>query len=276
MWKTFGHKQITNILEKQLATGRLPHAYLFYGPEGVGKKMLALEFAKKILDSEQIARHPDFNLLDVSGEITVEPTLEFIGKIGFKPFLAAKKVAVINNAQDLNAQSSNALLKTLEEPAENSILILVASFGGVLPTIVSRCQVLRFNFLSGNELKNLSQQQNLKVSEEILALSFGQPSRLIRLCEDGEFLKAEKDSVLAYQQILSQNLGDKFANLSSLAELEALEIEGRLKSWLFWQIFRLKKNPLEFARVSALLKALLGLRQNFNKKLVMQKLFLSI
>src|SRR5260221_2148399 len=87
-------------------------------------------------------------MLDMEGEITVEPILDFIGKLRFKPFMGSKIIAIINNAKNLNLQSGNALLKTLEEPSPSSIIILVSSSGSVLPTVVSRCQVLNFSAFS--------------------------------------------------------------------------------------------------------------------------------
>ncbi len=62
-WETFGHNQVKRILDLQLTSGRFAHAYLFLGPESVGKKMLALELAKKILGVSQLNNHPDFSLL---------------------------------------------------------------------------------------------------------------------------------------------------------------------------------------------------------------------
>ena len=147
-WQTFGHNEIKNLLNKQISSGIFPHAYLFTGPEAVGKKNLALEFAKVVLKADKLENHPDFQILDSEGEIKIEQILEFIGKIGYKPFLGEKKVAIINNAQNLNTQSSSALLKTLEEPSESSVIILIAGSGNILSTISSRCQVLNFSIFS--------------------------------------------------------------------------------------------------------------------------------
>ena len=72
----------------------------------------------------------------------MEPALEFISRLSLKPFIGKYKVAIINNAENLNQQSGNALLKTLEEASESTIIILVAGYGKLLTTIISRCQVL--------------------------------------------------------------------------------------------------------------------------------------
>src|SRR6185295_6471933 len=109
-WETFGHKQIKNILDRQISSGVMPHAYLFLGAQDLGKRTLALEFAKKVLNTEKLENHPDFQILDVQGEIVVEQALDFMSKMSFKAFFGTKKVAIINNAENLNVQSSNALL----------------------------------------------------------------------------------------------------------------------------------------------------------------------
>src|SRR5205814_1793528 len=140
-------------------------------------------------------------ILDTQGEIVLEQTLDFIGRLSFKPFLGTKKVAVLNNAENLNIQSANALLKTLEEPSSSSIIILVAGPGRVLPTIFSRCQVLNFNVFSRKALEEFAKKFNLPVDQISLDLSFGRPGRLIRLVEDKGFLEKENAAVQAYQKL---------------------------------------------------------------------------
>src|SRR5574340_798591 len=112
-WQTFGHESVKRVLDKQLKLKKFPHAYLFFGPEGVGKKTLALEFAAKILGAGNLSVHPDFQILEEADNIAVERTREFIASLGFKPLAAKYRVAVVNDAQNLSSQSGNALLKTL-------------------------------------------------------------------------------------------------------------------------------------------------------------------
>jgi len=142
------NQQIQNILNRQLESGRLAHAYLFMGSRGTGKKELARELAVKILglsSADDLARHPDHSVLDCSSEASAENVRDFIGRIALKPFVAKKKFALISNIENLNAQGANALLKTLEEPPESTVMVLTADTGRVLPTIISRCQVFSIN-----------------------------------------------------------------------------------------------------------------------------------
>jgi len=251
-WQTFGHKSVKNILDKQLLSGKLPHAYLFSGPEAVGKKSLALEFARKVLNTEKLENHPDFQILDTEGEIVMEQALDFISKMSYKPFLAAKKIAVINNAQNLNTQSGNALLKTLEEPSDSSVIILIAGPGKILPTIFSRCQVLNFSAFGKDELKEFAEAIGVQSNAEILDLSFGRPGRLQKLNDDKEFFQQESEAVKAYQKVKNQNLGEKLAGLSSFSELENPALENNLLTWIFWQAGELKSQPKNFFKVQAL------------------------
>lgn len=275
-WQTFGHEAVKSILGKQFAARRFPHAYLFAGPDGVGKKALALEFAQKILDAENLSTHPDFLILDQDGEITMEPVLEFISRLSFKPFLAQKKVAVINNAQNLNLQSANALLKTLEEASESTVIILVANSSRLLPTIVSRCQLLSFHPFSKSQLRDFAAANSLQTTPRIVELSFGSPVRLKKLSQDGEFLENEEQTVHKYESFGKMRLGEKFISIGGLAELEPQELKDSLQTWLMWQNGRLSERPEDFIKARALGDCLRGLKQNKNKKLILQGLLLRI
>jgi DNA polymerase-3 subunit delta' len=276
IWQTFGHGNVKSILNKQLEANRFPHAYLFAGPGGIGKKTLALEFAQKVLATRVLATHPDFAILDEPGEIIMETILDFISRLSFKPFLAKYKIAIINNAQNLNVKSSNALLKTLEEASPSSIIILLADTSRLLPTIVSRCQVLNFSPFSKNQLDEFAKSVSLKVSESVQDLSFGSPARLKRLSQDKEFFTSEEKIVENYKNFLKMCLGEKLMSIRDLAEMETEDLAASITTWLRWQIFHLNENPQAFTKVRALSDSLESLQQNQNKKLVLQGLLLKI
>lgn len=274
-WQTFGHNGVKNVLNKQLESKIFPHAYLFTGPQEIGKKTLALEFSKKILTTDVLLNHPDFQLLDSETEISAEMMLKFLQSQSFKPFLGSKKVSIINNAQNLNKTSANSLLKTLEEPSPSTILILVAS-GGVLPTIVSRCQVFNFSLFNNSSLIELSEQLKLKADREIINLSFGSSGRLITLNTNESFLKDQKEIKQQFLDLKVASLGNKILKIGELAEKEPLELEKNLTEWMFLQLAELKNKPEEFLKVKAFMDAAGSLKQNFNKKLVLQGLMSKI
>ncbi len=182
--RILGQGQAKHILSQALSRSRLSHAYLFYGPESVGKKFLAIEFAKALnclspgtedacgaCDScRKIDHrvHPDFFFLEptLSTPTAREPAIkiddirELQKKLGYLPYEGQTKVAVIDQAEKMNLQACNAFLKTLEEPPSATILILTTSnIYQLVPTIISRCQGIRFNPLPPEAIREILQSQ---------------------------------------------------------------------------------------------------------------------
>jgi DNA polymerase-3 subunit delta' len=148
--------------------GRLGHAYLFAGPEGIGKRLFATELAKALLCEAPGAAdrldacghcagcvqidagtHPDFQAVGLpedKHEFPIGLMQELIRHLALKPARGKHRVAIIDDADDFNEEAANCFLKTLEEPPPRSLLILLGtSPDRQLPTIVSRCQVIRFH-----------------------------------------------------------------------------------------------------------------------------------
>jgi DNA polymerase-3 subunit delta' len=158
-----GHNRQLDILRVALANDRLHHAYLFTGPEGVGKRTTALALAMALHCTEkdgdfcgrcgECARikgrnHPDVRLIECLAdkkEISIQQVREMEKALRFRSFSGGRKIAIIDPATLLNPASQNALLKTLEEPPPDALLILIAtSAGALLPTLRSRCLRLGF------------------------------------------------------------------------------------------------------------------------------------
>lgn len=171
-----GHTKVIWGLKKALATGRLAHAYLFVGPQGVGKTTTALAFAKALQCSsstdeacEQCTAcrkvadmvHPDVIWLEPQGrQILVDQVRELQRRLMYKPLEGARRVAILKDAQDLNLQAANALLKTLEEPPADTVMVLLAdSESSLLPTVVSRCQKVRFGPLAPEMVSGYLQER---------------------------------------------------------------------------------------------------------------------
>jgi DNA polymerase-3 subunit delta' len=271
-WETFGHQSAKGILDQQLQSGRFAHAYLFLGPEGIGKKSLALEFAKKILGTERLENHADFSLLEPDGQISIEQAREFASALSFKPFMGRFKISVVNNAENLNTQSSNALLKTLEEPSPSTILILISQ-KPLMKTIMSRCQILNFNGFSARQLEEFASKKGLKAGEKELAMSFGSISSLLRLSSDPEFLAGQEQSIGKFTRLVSSSLAEKLLAINELAEQENGQLRQTFLLWLNWQ---LAKKPQAHKVLSALNQAVSDIATTKNKKLIIQSLFLKI
>lgn len=203
-----GHEQIKNDLRQLLAEKRLPHALLFTGIEGIGKNLTAKVLAKVLLCSGEekpcnicpscrafdAKNHPDFYYLEPEGKannIKIEQIRQMQSQIALSPYLADKRVVIINDAETMNEAAENSLLKTLEEPTGDVVFILVtANKDLLLPTILSRCMKLYFAPLSEDEIKIILKSKyavNEDKATVIAKLSGGSMKRAISFLDDDNF-----------------------------------------------------------------------------------------
>jgi len=179
-----GQSQPKKILTNALQNSSVAHAYLFYGPESVGKKKLAIALAKALnckgtdpLDAcdecescRKIERgiHPDFFYIEPvkstptsrEAAIKIEPIRELQKKLGYMPYEGRTKVVVIDSAELMNPQAMNSFLKTLEEPPSSTVLLLISSNPNkMLPTLLSRCQGIQFHRLAASDIRTIIQSQ---------------------------------------------------------------------------------------------------------------------
>ena len=166
--KIIGNNLIKEMLAKSIEKGTASHSYLFVGIQGIGKKMLSTEFARQILciEKDQAGKcksciefesnnHPDFMCVEPDGSSIKIDQIRFLQKkIQEKPILSNKKVYIINNAELMTTEAQNCLLKTLEEPPEFAIIILIGSNeNAFLSTIKSRCMILHFQPIEDEKIK---------------------------------------------------------------------------------------------------------------------------
>ncbi|MFC1704393.1 DNA polymerase III subunit delta', partial [Candidatus Omnitrophota bacterium] len=168
-----GQKRTIDLLSRYVSTGIVPHAYLFIGPDGVGKSETAKFFTKLLnCDSAQASpcnqclsckkienyNHPDINWIekDAAGSIKIEAMRTLEKEIYFKPYEGKRRIFIIQEAHTLTEEAANCLLKTLEEPPGNNILILTTiSLELIFKTIASRCQKIFFSTLRIDTLKDI-------------------------------------------------------------------------------------------------------------------------
>ncbi|MCX5714461.1 MAG: AAA family ATPase, partial [Candidatus Omnitrophica bacterium] len=167
-----GHQKVIERLKGFLKENHFAGTYLFTGPKGIGKSLIAQEFAKAIncergadepcdicLSCLKIDKkmHPDVHLIETQdSEIKIELIRQLQSQINLKPYEGKKKIFIIPEAGLLNSASASCLLKTLEEPAANSVIILVTDKPvSLFKTIISRCQVIKFSALRTGELERL-------------------------------------------------------------------------------------------------------------------------
>jgi DNA polymerase-3 subunit delta' len=165
-----GHKRPISILQRAIERGRVPSTYLFVGPEGIGKRLVALNLAKALncdggagsdccdscIPCRKVDKgiHPDVNLIEPEGtSLKIEQAREAQRDLSLKPYEGRKKLYIFDQAERMSEACENALLKTLEEPTPDALLILITSSPySLLPTILSRTQRVRFDALSAEEV----------------------------------------------------------------------------------------------------------------------------
>ena len=214
--KIVGNRDIKKSLENAIKIGNISHSYLFIGTQGIGKKKIAKEFSKAILclnknecnscksciefDSEN---NPDFQIIEPQGtSIKIEQIRELQKKVAEKPIISDKKIYIIDECDKMTKEAQNCLLKTLEEPPQYVIIILIgANESAILSTVKSRCSVIHFQNISDEEISTyLKQNLNVEIKDDLLLKACGGSiGKAIQL-------KDNQDTYLELQKILS-NLG---------------------------------------------------------------------
>lgn len=188
---------------------RVSHAYLFEGPSGVGKKSFALEFSKILLNYNNLENSPDFNILKPDGaSFKIDQIRNIQSEIIIKPY-GNKKIYILEECEKMTVQAQNSLLKTLEEPPEYSIIILLTeNSASLLDTIKSRCEILKFVPLPQGSIENYL-IKNKNISHEkarvLSSFSFGILSKALSLIESEEFNKEREEMENILELLISKN-----------------------------------------------------------------------
>jgi DNA polymerase-3 subunit delta' len=215
-----GNEPLKAYLQKALSENLLPQTLLFAGPDGIGKSLFAKAVAEQLLQS---AKSPDLHLLSPEGKsglYAIDTLREMIEKEHAAPFANSGKVFILEDAERMQPASSNALLKTLEEPSFDTHFILLSSHPQeILPTILSRCTILSFQPLNEEMISSLLKAKGH--SPQLAKLAHGSAGRAFELANHPEYEE--------YRNILFTLLAEKpsFPELSlKLTQLEALIEKG--------------------------------------------------
>jgi len=183
-------------LKKSVELGKLPHALLFCGQEKIGKKDLAIEFAKFFVNQDITkGTCPDFIFIEPENDnIQISQIRNLIQKLYFKPYSAEHKLAIIDKADLMTQEAQNCFLKFLEEPSDKSFLILITAYPNtLLPTILSRVQKIRFFSNQDRKLDEQIVSDLIEISSSDLAGRFEYAKNISK-----ENLKEILDTWLVY------------------------------------------------------------------------------
>lgn len=209
-----GNDKIKKELEDSVVNNTISHSYLFLGQEGIGKKLFAKEFAKMELCLEQNKacnlcssclkfnsnNNPDFIMIEPDGNsIKISQIREMQESVYKKPIIAEKKVFIIDDSDKMTEEAQNSLLKTLEEPPEYIIIILIASNENkLLNTIKSRCLKINFNNIENEKIINYINNQQITTlpSENLLRMCNGSIGKLNKINQNlDEYKEVEKSTI---------------------------------------------------------------------------------
>jgi DNA polymerase-3 subunit delta' len=259
-WELIGHEWASSMLAQHIRKGSVRHAYLITGPANVGRRSLAIRFAQALncitpvqpgypccscTTCKRIERmvYPDLTIVaaeQVGGVLQVEAIRELIHTLALAPYEAGYRIALLLRFEEAHPSAQNALLKTLEEPNPKVILFLTAeSPQSVLPTIVSRCEVIRLRPVAVEELqKGLINTRNIPLEQAQLFahLSGGRPGYALRLLEEPELLDQHRTWIEEIWRLVKTNRVERFGYIQSLTkEFNKETIRSMLLVWSsFW------------------------------------------
>lgn len=318
--QVIGHKWAVELLQRQQAAGRVPQALLLAGPASVGKTTLARFFAQSLNCWETSSRpcgtclscrkidsgnHPDVRVFDREDEtIKIEIIRELQRELSLSPVEGQFRVVLLSHFERATRSAANALLKTLEEPAPQVVIVLtVTDPGALLPTIVSRCQVITLRALPVEDIF-VALQNRWQIPEQharlLAQLASGRPGWAIRAVEDPDMLERREQQVRQLLALLSMNRVDRLAYALALSR-DPLELQEAMHLWLtIWRDILLLRsgsraiitnldrqgvlqeivNHVSLSQaaetVARLRQALLDLERNVNARLSLEVTFLKL
>ncbi len=240
-WNLLGHEWAVEMLRQHVANETMRHAYLFTGSPGLGRRSLALAFARSLnclqppapgtfcgtcRDCRQFTamQHPDLNIIQAEKEggiLKVEQIRELRKSVLLSPYQSKYRIVLLLRFQEANPSAANALLKILEEPPSKVILLMTANnTEELLPTIVSRCEVLRLRPLATSRVENHLREKGAdeEKSKLLAHLSAGRPGYALRLLEDETSLEFRNKKLDEFENLFSASRVERFTYASNLTK----------------------------------------------------------
>ena len=244
-WGIIGHGWAVRRLQSAIAHGQLAQSHLFTGPPAIGKATLALATARAVLGHDNRSRalvdqlrHPDLLWIEPGGDaqaIKVDQVRELLHALTLAPVESRHRVAVVNDAHLMTDSSKNAILKTLEEPNPAVIIILIApGADAMLPTIVSRCQILNLRPAPLQAIEDALVARGVvrESARNIARISRGRAGWALRAAQDEGLLAARAEHLEDLRALLSANRTRRFAYAEKLARASQSDVTQTLQDWL--------------------------------------------
>ncbi len=252
MWQVVGHKWAVDLLKRALAGERVAHACLLTGPPQIGKRSLALNFAQALncLDEEKpcgqclacskIAHgsHPDVQIIEgEGGTLKIDQMRTLRHEAALSPLEGRWKVYIIRQMEQATAEAANCLLKTLEEPPSNVILMLTASEAeALLPTIVSRCQVLNLRPLATETVQRSLQERwgvDVERAQLLARLSGGRLGWAVTASQNDAILPRREKHLDEMMELLGQGRVERLEYAQQLSR-NSEAVPELLHLWISW------------------------------------------
>lgn len=300
-----GHKKQLKFLTDMLLADKISQAYLFSGPESIGKFFLARAFAlalvkkdAKLLSERMVnAENKNQDIEIISPEIiekkgvikTKDIDVEKIRiaqrNLALFPAVGSYRVLIINDAHRLTGTAQNALLKTLEEPNNASIIILVTSEDGkILKTVKSRCQKINFNLVALEDIKEgFKNELNNALLEKVAIFSMGKPGEAKKIIQDPLKIEEQEQTMKELASLRSMTIGEKF-DLAEVYSKNLNQTKRRLEFWIWMirvqayrnlkEINKIENNYTIIDKIDVALKKMKN--PSFNSRLILENLFLNL
>lgn len=288
MSTVIGHQKILNFFNTAAEKDNLSHAYCMVGPEYVGKSSLVKKICRQLLKENNLDQSPDFKEVKTrdSQEIRVNQIREARSFVAKQPH-GKRKILLIQEGEKMNESSANAFLKTLEEPAEDTIIFVLLTDENSLPdTINSRCQTLYIRPINQAEIEAYLKEQELdpEVIAEISSTACGLPEKAKEWAENFESFTEFKERVDVLNQLIDEpfykktNVVNELYNNYNRDKLQEFFKEWQLGLHLYLQDkIELKLNREQVKNLlQQLHKSKNRLRKNMNKKLILDQILQAI